>query len=93
MFEPTAEFRAGGCAASTQSCSGKGLRTPNDGYQNSFAELALPHLEWVTPRGAAAVVGVQLEGCDMTNVRRTRTPTTFVSFVSLVLELGEARSR
>ena len=41
VFEPTAEFRAGGCAANTQNCSASGLRTPRDGYQNSYAEIEL----------------------------------------------------
>ena len=87
VFEPTAEFRAGGCAARTQNCSGVGSRTPDDGYQNSFAELLVP-AGWAAPRGdAATAVRVEMEGCVMASVRRTRTPATYLSFVSLVVEV------
>ena len=43
--------------------------------------------------GSDVVVTVGLEGCEiqMGSLERTRTPTTYVSFVSLVVEAGPNR--
>ena len=41
--------------------------------------------------GSDVVVTVGLEGCEMGSLERTRTPTTYVSFVLLVVEAGANR--
>jgi hypothetical protein len=86
VFRPSefGEFRAGGCASTTQNCSETGPRTPNDGFQTSFAEL---QLQGFTVPNVACRVKIVLRGCAMNKgLTRTRSPTTYVSSLSLVLE-------
>jgi hypothetical protein len=70
-YTPPPDFRAGGCAATTQNCTAAGV---DDGLQSSFGELELRG--WaVPPVTGDDVIEIVLEGCEMDRLRRTRTPT------------------